>query len=403
MARALEGIRIIDFTWVLAGPAMTRYLADYGAEVIQVESSTHPDVIRTSPPYHGGKQTMNNSGYWATYHLNKYSASININHPKGPELIKKLVAEADVVVENFIPGTMEKWGLGYDELVKVNPDLIMVSISLFGQSGPFKRRFGFGAFAEGMCGIFNLIGWPDRSPNYFQQVIGDAVTPFCAVTALMSALIHRDRTGEGQWIDVNQLDVCSYMMAPLLLDSSINGREASRCGNCSPGSSPHAVYPCAGEDKWCAIAVSSDAEWQSLCAAMGNPEWSRDLKFATFAGRKENEAELDKNIGTWTVKYAPQDLMNLLQARGVPAGAVISGRGIYEDPQLQHREAVWYVDHPEIGRCGYLTAPYKLSATPAEPRIPPPLMGEHTERVCTEILKMSMEDFIQLLNEGVFI
>ncbi|MFC1991017.1 CoA transferase, partial [Chloroflexota bacterium] len=208
--------------------------------------------------------------------------------------------------------------------------------------------------------------------------------------------------GKGQWLDLNQLDVCSYLVAPLLLDFSINEREASRCGNSSPGSCPHAVYPCAGEDRWCAISVSSDEEWHNLCLTMGDPDWSHDPKFATFTGRKANEEELEKIISSWTIQFSPEELMNLLQSRGVPAGAVLTGEGIFCDPQLQHRESVWYMDHPDIGRLGYSTAPFKLSSTPAEPSLPPPRLGEHTEYVCTEILKMTKEEFIQLSSEGVF-
>jgi benzylsuccinate CoA-transferase BbsF subunit len=403
MQKALEGIRVVDFSWVLAGPTMTRCLGDYGAEIIHVESSTHPDAIRMSPPFKDGKQTINNSGYWGTYHCNKYSVNINLNNPKGSELVKKLISQSDVVVENYIPGTMDKWGLGYQELAKIKPDIIMVSISLFGQDGPYKRRFGFGAFAEGMSGISNLIGWPDRDPSNFQMVIGDALVPFFGVTALMAALEHRDRTGEGQWIDVNQLDVCSFLMTPYVLDYSINGRETIRCGNASPGSCPHAVYPCAGKEKWCAISVSSDEEWRSLCETMGNPRLFDDPKFSTFACRKKHEQELDGIIGAWTVQSPPRDLMKKLQAKGVPAGIVLSGSGITDDPQLQYRQAVQYMDHSEIGRFGYFTMPFKLSETPAELRLPPPLMGEHTEQVCTEILKMPKEEFNRLRNEGLFV
>ena len=176
MAGALEGIRVIDFTWVLAGPALTRYLGDYGAEVIKVESNIHPDVIRTSPPYYEGKRGINRSIYWANYNCNKYSMSINLEHPKGPALVKRLVANAEAVGENFIPGVMDKWGLGYKDLVEVKPDIIMMSISLYGQEGPYSRRFGFGTMAEGMSGFLNLFGWPDRDPSYFQIVVGDATT-----------------------------------------------------------------------------------------------------------------------------------------------------------------------------------------------------------------------------------
>ncbi|MFC1934272.1 CaiB/BaiF CoA transferase family protein [Chloroflexota bacterium] len=403
MAGALEGIRVIDFSWVMAGPGLTRYLGDFGAEIIKIESSTHPDICRTMPPYKDGKPGLNRSAVWANYNCNKYGVGINLKHPKGVELVKRLISQADAVVENFTPGTMERWGLGYEDLVKIKPDIIMVSISLFGQTGPYKRRFGVGTFAEGMSGLLNLFGWPDRSPSNFQHIIGDSFVPFFGVSSLLAALEHRDRTGQGQWLDLNQLDVCSYLMGPLLLDSAINGREASRCGNYSPASSPHAVYPCSGEDRWCAISVSSDEEWLNLCAAMGDPDWSHDPKFATFAARTANEEELDKLISSWTAQFSPEELMHLLQKRGVPAGAVLSGRWIYSDPQLQHREAVWYMDHAEIGRMGYYTTPFQLSSTPAEPRLPPPGLGEHNEYVCTEILKMSTEEFVQLSNEGVFV
>lgn len=402
MAGALAGIRVIDFSWVLAGPGLTRYLADYGAEVIKVESSIHPDLIRTTPPYRDDKPGLSRSAFWANYNCNKYSAGINIDHPKGREVVKRLIAHADVVVENFKPGTMAQWGLGYQDLLKVKPDIIMVSISLFGQHGPYKNRFGMGTFAEGMSGLLNLFGWPDRGPSYFQNVVGDALVPFFGVTSLLAALGLRKRTGQGQWLDLNQLDVVTYLMGPLLLDSAINGREASRCGNYSPGSSPHAVYPCSGVDRWCAVSVTSDEEWRNLCAAMGDPHWSHDPKFATFAGRKANADELDGLIAAWTVQFSPGELMELLQKKGIAAGAVLAGEGIYADPQLKHREAVWYMDHPELGRIGYYTAPFRLSATPAEPRMPPPRLGEHTEYVCTEIIKMSREEFIQLQGEGVF-
>ncbi|MFC2004461.1 CaiB/BaiF CoA transferase family protein [Chloroflexota bacterium] len=403
MAGALEGIRVIDFTWVTAGPLLTRFLADFGAEVIKIESHTHPDTMRTMLPYKDGKPGLNRGVQWANLNCNKYGVSINLNHPKGVELVKRLISQADVVTENLTPGTMDKWGLGYKDLVKVKPDIIMVSISLYGQTGPYKRRSGFGSFADGMSGLINLFGWPDRSPSYFQRVIGDILLPFFGVGTLLAALEYRDRTGQGQWLDLSQLDVCAYPLAPLLLDFAINGREASRCGNYSPGTSPHAVYPCSGEDKWCAISVSSDEEWYNLCIAMGEPDWSRDSKFATFAARKANEEELDKLISSWTAQFPPEELMHLLQRRGVPAGAVLSGKGIYCDPQLQHREAVRYMDHSEMERMSYFTAPFKLSSTPAEPRLPAPCLGEHTEYVCSEILKMSTEEFVQLFNEGVFV
>lgn len=402
MSQALENIRVIDFSWILAGPALTRYLADYGAEVIKIESTVYPDMARTMLPYKDGKPGLNRSGYWANYHANKYGMSLNLNHPKAIDLVKRLISQCDIVVENFVPGTMDKWGLGYENLVKLKPDIIVVSISLYGQSGPYSRRSGWGAFVEGMSGFWSLIGWPDRAPTSFQTVIGDALLPFFALSALLTALDYRYRTGKGQHLDVCQLDILSYLLTPMLLDFTVNGREASRCGNHSPGSCPHGVYPCSGEDQWCTIVASTDEEWHSLCRVIGDPGWRCDPKFATFVSRKANEDELDKLIGSKTISFSPEELMHLLQNEGVPAGAVHNGKGITGDPQLQHREATWYMEHTEIGRFGYYTAPFKLSLTPAEPRMPAPCLGEHTEYVCSQILGMSTDEFVQLVNEGVF-
>jgi benzylsuccinate CoA-transferase BbsF subunit len=203
-------------------------------------------------------------------------------------------------------------------------------------------------------------------------------------------------------LDLNQLDIMGYLLAPLLLDYQINGREANRSGNRSPVSCPQGVYPCSGDDDWCAITVSNDEEWHSFCRAMNLQELSHDLKFATFADRKANEDELDELIAVATVNYSSEELMYRLQKQGVPAGSVLNAKGIYCDPQLVHREHVWYMEHPEIGRSGYRTTPFKLSLTPAEPRRPAPCLGEHTFSVCSEIIGLDMDEFAQLLNEGVF-
>ncbi|MBI2957727.1 MAG: CoA transferase [Chloroflexi bacterium] len=195
MARALEGIKVVDFSWVLAGPALTRYLADYGAEVVLVESAVHPDIMRTSPPYRDGQPGLNRSTLWADFHADKYGLALNMNIPEGIDVARRLISRGDIVVENFIPGTLDKWGLGYNELVKLKPDIILVSISLYGQTGPYARRGGWGSFAEGMSGFWNLIGWGDRGPSSYQSVIGDALVPFFGLSAVMAALDCRKKTG----------------------------------------------------------------------------------------------------------------------------------------------------------------------------------------------------------------
>ncbi len=402
MAQALEGIKVVDFSWVLAGPALTRYLADFGAEVVLVESSGHPDIMRTSYPFRDDEPGLNRSTLWANFHSNKYGIALDLDTAEGIDVAKRLVSRADIVVENFIPGTMDRWGIGYGELAKVKPDLIMVSISLYGQTGPYARRGGWGSFAEGMSGFWNLIGWSDRGPSSYQSVIGDALVPFFGLNAVLAALDFRRRTGKGQQIDLSQLDVCSYLLAPLLQDYLVNGVEASRSSNRSPGSSPHGVFPCAGDDEWLAIAVMNDDEWQSFCAAIGAPEWRDDPRFRTFAARKSNEDELERLIDARTATWSADRLMYVLQKAGVPSGALRNGRTMNSDPQLQHREMFSWNEHPEIGQVSSFGTPFRLPLTPPTSRTAAPCLGEHTEWVCTQLLGMSSEEFIDLLNKGVF-
>ncbi len=402
MASALEGLRVVDFSWAIAGPQLTRCLADFGATVIKVESHTHLDLVRTNPPFKDSIPGINRSGYWAGNNVNKYGISLNLNHPKAFDIVKMLIPLADVVIENFSPGTVEKWGLGYNDLVKIKPDIIMVSLSICGQTGPYASQGGFGMQADALSGFCDLTGWEDSMPSMFQGLFGDTLVAALALCATMAAIDCRRTTGKGQHLDLSQIEAAAFFLGPLFLDFSINGRLASRVGNRHPWAAPHGVYPCHGQDRWCALSVSTDEEWHGLCSAMGNHKWALESRFATVLGRKENEEELDRLINSWTIDYEPQELMILLQKEGVAAGAVLDNEGLESDCQLRHRKAVDFTMHPEIGCHGYDTLPFKLSRAPVKATSHAPLLGEHNEYIYKQILGISDEEFVQFINEGVF-
>ena len=402
-AQALEGLKVADFSWYIAGPSITMWLAHHGAQVIRIESLTKPDELRGIEPFKDGISGINRSGCYANYNSNKYGMALNLRHPKGLEVARRIVSWADVAVENFTPGTMErKWKLGYEGMKKIKPDIIMLSTSGLGQTGPESQQPGFGLELVSRAGFPNFIGWPDQDAVNVGYPYTDTVSPPIAVIAIMAALEYRRRSGKGQYIDLSQHEVAVQHLAPAILDYTVNGREGGRIGNRHPAASPHGAYRCQGDDRWCALAVFTDEEWQALCIVMGHPPWVRDPKFATLGTRKANEEELDKLVESWTSSLAAEEVAGRLQASGVSAGVVQSGKDLIEDLQLKHRHHFWYLNHPEMGICAYDGPPFKLLETPAELRMPAPCLGEHTEYVCTQILGMSDEEFVELLAEGVF-
>ena len=399
---ALEGVKVADFSWVLAGPIATKHLADYGAVVVRIESLKRPELTRTTLPYKDGQPGINRSGYYAFYNPNKYSLSLDLSHPKGKEVAQRLVAWSDVVVENFMPGTMEKLGFGYDDLKRIKPDIIMLRTSNQGQTGPFSRYACLGNQLNALAGFVHFIGWPDRSPLSLIIAYSDYFSPWFSVSALMAALDFRNRTGKGQLIDISQLEVSLQIMGPSLLDYTVNGTQGERRGNSHPYAAPHGAYQCQGDDRWCTIAVFTDEEWEAFCQAIGNPTLASDPKFATKMNRKMNEEELNRLVEEWTIKHDAEEVMGIMQAHGVAAGVVKNAKDLYEDPQLKERTSLWVLNHPELGPFSHLAQPSKLSKTPAQPRMPAPCLGEHTEYVCTKLLGMSDEEFAELVAAGAF-
>ena len=402
MGRVFQGIKVADFSWVVAGPLVTKYLADYGATVVKVESMEHPDVLRLSAPYKDNKPGVNRSGYFAYYEHNKLSLSLNLNHPRAKEIALRLVYWSDIVVENFSPGTMERWGLGYEELRKAKPEIIMLRISNQGQTGPWSTVPSYGTLLTAMAGFSEVIGWPDRDPLMLNLAWPDFIVAPMAFTVLVAALEYRKRTGKGQCLDLSQLENSLLFLSPLVLDYVVNGRENKRIGNSSPFAAPHGVFRCRGEDRWCAIAVFTDEEWESLRWAMADPPWARQAKFSTLSKRKENEEELNHLVEAWTINFTPEEIVSQLQSSKVSAGVVKNAADLYTDPQIRCRNVLWAGSHEEMGKCTCLGQPFILSHAPAELQRCAPLLGEDTVTVCQNLLGISEEEFDQLAISGVF-
>jgi benzylsuccinate CoA-transferase BbsF subunit len=340
---------------------------------------------------------------WFThYNTSKYSMTINLKHPLAMNVIKKLIARADVVAENYTPGTMAKMGLDYESIKAIKPDIIMVSESGYGQTGPMAKEWAVDGTGVALSGYLDLTGWPDRNPTLPHAPYGDTLVPYLTATAVVAALDYRRRTGKGQYIDASMVEVCVHPSTPWILDWQVNGHLQSRRGNRADNASPHGAFPCKGDDRWCAIAVFADSEWDTLVRVMGNRAWANESKFATLSGRKEHEDELETLVSQWSQMYTPEDLMELLQKAGIAAGVVQTAEDILDhDPHMRERELFVRLEHPVIGTFNHPSPPFKLSKTKAQIRTSP-CLGEHTEHICTKLLAMTDEEFVALMQDGVF-
>ena len=306
------------------------------------------------------------------------------------------------MANGFTTGTLERLGLGYEDLRKVNPDIIMFSCNTFGRTSPLSAFPSTGIQITGLTGFSGVTGWPDRGAialGYYT----DFIVPHFNFTAVLAALDYRRRTGKGQLLDLSHIETGFYFTAPLILDYVINKRLGERQGNRAPNAAPHGVYRCQGDDRWCAIAVSTDEAWAAFCKVIGNPAWTREPKFATLLGRKKNEDELNRLVEEWTVNHPAQEVMSLMIAAGVSAGVVQNGEEVFNDPQLKHYQYQRMLYYPGMEKDYPSVLPFgRLSKTPVEARRPSPMLGEHNEYVCTQLLGMSDEEFVQLMAEGVF-
>lgn len=402
LRQAFEDVRIADFGWVMVLPGTVKCLADHGAKVIRIESSLRPDVLRTHGPYRDGKPGPDRATHFAIMNDNKCGMTLNLKHARAMEVIKPIVAWADVVAEGFTPGTMDSLGIGYKSLRKIKPNIIMLSTCNLGQTGPYAPHPGFGVMLAAYSGFSHITGWPDREPSIPYGAYTDVVAPPLGAVALIAALDYRRRTGKGQHIDLAQYEVGVNYLAPAILDYTVNGRVAERVGNRCEYAAPHGAYPCRGSDRWCAIGVFTNEEWSALCKAMGNPPWCQDPRLTTPEGRKAHEPELDAHVAEWTRQLEAEEVMSFLQSAGVAAGVVKTCQDLYADPQLRHRGHFQPLEHAEIGWHFYETPAFKLSETPAKLTAAAPTLGQHNEYVCTQLLGMPDGEFAALAADGVF-
>lgn len=402
----LEGVKVADFSWFGAGPICAENLGRFGATVVRVESEAHIDGLRAVMPFATGKTGYNVSGYFNNYNAGKLDLTLNLNVEMAREMGRTLIAWCDVFITNHTLRLVERWGLGYEELVKINPRIIAAYQPMQGLDGPHKDFFGFGAVLNAVTGYNYLSGFPERPPmglgtNYPDYV----VNPGHTLIAILAALRHRNRTGRGQRIELAQIESSVAPLAPAVMEYTENGRVRMRQGNRMEHAAPHGAFRCADiewqgapEDRWVAFGIFSDAQWHALVEAMGSPAWATDARFATFAGRKADEDALEAQVSAWTLPQRAEDVMRLLQARGIPAGVVQNARDILTaDEHLKAREYYQYLDHPETGISAYDGAPFRLSKTPGTLRSPAPLLGEHNDYVCREILGMDDEQIADAL------
>lgn len=386
----LAGVRVLDFTRIWAGPYSTRLLADYGAEIIKVESSLFDTDNRTGT-----------SPYVADLNRNKVGITLDLHKDEALDLAKKLVAVSDVVIDNFALGVIERFGLGYEELRKINPSIVQVSMPGWGSVGPLKDHVAFGFNLVSVSGLSYGWGHPDSSPAARCKFdYPDFLVAALTTLATLAAVYHKTRTGAGQYVEVAQAETVGNTLGVLFLDHFLNGRSGEPQGNAHLLHAPHGIYPSKGVDAWCAIACTTDEEWRALQALMGDPTWASDSSFNTAAGRKENESTIDQNLSEWTAGFTPRQLMHLLQSRAVPATAVLTSEDLYWDTHLRERGYIVTLDHPDWGVLEQPGITVGLSDTPGGSWTPSPALGQHNSYVLHDILGLSEADTEALEKSG---
>jgi crotonobetainyl-CoA:carnitine CoA-transferase CaiB-like acyl-CoA transferase len=400
MTQALADVRIVDFMWVMAGPAATRMLADYGAQIVRIESTRHIDTARTLAPFWQGVPGLERSGIFQNLNAGKRMTTLDLRTPEGRAVVLDLVRWADVVTESFAPGRMKALGLDWETLRAVNPRLVMLSSCLMGQTGPRASFAGYGNLAAAISGFSNLGGWPDRPPAGPFSAYTDYVSPRFIALAILAALEERRRTGTGQLIDLSQAECSLHFLGPALLDYVVNGRVAGRVGNRDRDAVPHGVFPALGDDRWIALAVESQDHWRVLCAAMDHPALRDDPRFATPEARRRNEEALEAVVATWTATQDAHATAERLQTHGVPAYAVQNSPELLRDPQLLARGHFHRVRHPEYGETTIEGTRFILSRTPAALPGTAPTFGADNEAVLREILGYDDERITALAASG---
>lgn len=404
--KILDGIRIIDLTMVFAGPVCSKIFAEMGAEVIKIESVQRADTFTRANVYPDnvpGDDPWNQGSNFHTLNAGKYGISLNLGDERGRDIFKQLVRISNVVVENFSPRVMDHWGLGYEELKKIKPDIIMVSMSGLGHYGPLRDSYMYVPGMEGMGGLTYITGRPDDPPLLTGHAYGDWVTGVNAAAALITALFYHRKTGKGQYVDLSGREAVTCHVGDVIMDDTMNKRDPERTGNSDPLMAPHGCYRCKGDDKWVNIAVENEEQWQLFCSAASHPEWFHDSRFADISKRKENEVALDRLVEEWTIHFDHTEVMFLLQKSGIPCGSVLDMREVNLDPHLHSRGYFYVVDHGQgIGQRPIGSQmPAKFQGM--EPFTPKraPRFAEDDKYVFGSLLKLPEEEMDALAQEKI--
>jgi benzylsuccinate CoA-transferase BbsF subunit len=397
-----KGINILDFSWAGVGPLSGGNLGYYGATIVKVESRARPDILRTLGPFKNGIFSVDRSYHFLYTQMSKrYTITLNMNNPKGMELAKKLVAWADIVIESFSTGVIEKMGLDYDHLKKIKPDIIMLRTCMHGHTGPLAHQHGQGYILTGLSGMDAVTGLPGNPVGGLYGPFTDHIAPLFNSMVLIAALDYRRRTGKGVYIDQSQHESILHWISPLILNWTANHKEIQANGNRLSYAAPHGVYRCKGDDRWCAIAVMNDEMWNNFCQVIGNSDLAQKTEYCTLLNRKKNEDTLDKIVEEWTLKHSSDEVMDIMQKAGIAAGKVSNAKDQAEDPQLNHFSFFNRLDHPEAGPLSIYHGPlFRLSKLPFELRRPP-MIGEFNDYVYTKLIGLPDEEFAHLVAEEV--
>ncbi|MBI4216670.1 MAG: CoA transferase [Chloroflexi bacterium] len=398
--KAFEGIKCLDFGWIGVGPVPLRLMGDHGATVVRLESHTAPETARNSRPYIGNTAHVDRAYWFADWNSSKLGLSIDLSKPRGKEIAWKLIRWADIITEGMTTKTMRNWGMDYESVRKVRPDIIYLSTTVKGQTGPHHSAAGHGTLIAALAGISSLVGWPDRYPLSQWGAYTDMPNWRLASAAILAALDYRRRTGKGQFIDYSQFEGALHLVAPTFLEYAVNGRLMERNGNRWAYAVPHGAFPCQGDNRWVALSVGTDKEWHSLCQAMGDPALAQDSRFATFMARKRHEDELERIVAGWTKQHTTDEVVASLQTAGVASSVVESVKDLFEDDQLQHRRHFRWLLHATGEKVPHEAWGFQLSKTP-DTMFAAPAMGQHNEYVLKEILGYADEDIAQLLMDKV--
>jgi len=392
----LSGIKVADFTWVWAGPYCTLQLAHLGADVTRIETKTRPCVTRMLPPWPEGKfDSLNKSGYFNQYNQGKKSLSLNFKYPEAKEVAWRLIKEADVVVNNFASGVMEKMGFGYEAICKVKPEIIMISLSGYGDTGPYHDYVAYGPAQVPLSGLSSLTGYKGFPPMHAGFSYADPNAGVHGAFAVLAALYHRKKTGKGQYIDMAQWECAMDLLGEGILEYTMNGREPERNGNRDPHMAPHGIFKCQDLpekvldmtiDRWVAIVCEDDAQWARLAAAMGKQELANDARFRTLAARKANEDELEAIVTQWTLPQKFDEVAKKLQAAGVTAAPCADNKYLCdEDPHMKQRDYWVELPHPEVGIKRHAGIPWRMSETPSRVKSAAPCLGQHTDETLARL------------------